>query len=132
MPSRFLRAGLREAQMYVPGEQPPDSEDWVKLNTNEAPMPPSPRVIEAITNAAGESLRLYPSATSAPARQAIARRFGLQPDQVALGNGADELIDMCFRAFAGAGDRVAFSPPTYPVLEPLRRIHDATPAPHPS
>lgn len=132
MPSRFLKAALRETQPYVPGEQPPDGEDWVKLNTNESPLPPSPRVIEAINEAANDALRLYPSPTSAPARRAIARRFGLQPEQVALGNGADEIIDMCFRAFAGAGDRVAFAPPTYPVFEPMCRMHDVVPAPHPA
>ncbi len=132
MPSRFLKAGLRDTQPYVPGEQPPDAEEWVKLNTNESPLPPSPRVVEAVKAAADDTLRLYPSPTSAPARRAIATRFGLQPDQVVLGNGADELIDMCFRAFAGAGERVAFSSPTYPVLEPLCRIHDVVPASHPS
>jgi histidinol-phosphate aminotransferase len=132
MPSRFLKRSLRDFQSYVPGEQPPDGEDWVKLNTNESPLPPSPRVLEAIHRATDASLRLYPSPSSAPARQAIARRFGLQPDQVALGNGADELIEMCFRAFAGAGDRVAYCTPTYSLLEPLCRIHDAVPAPHPA
>ena len=130
MPARFLKAALRERKPYVPGEQPPDSEGWIKLNTNESPLPPSPRVIEAIREAAGDSLRLYPSSTAAPARKAIAARFALEPNQVALGNGADEVIDMCFRAFAGAGDRVAFCTPTYPVLEPLCRMHEAVPAEH--
>ncbi len=132
MPSRFLKKSIRDFRPYVPGEQPPDGEDWVKLNTNESPLPPSPRVFEAIHQAADASLRLYPSATSAPAREAIARRHGLKPEQVALGNGADELIEMCFRAFAGAGDRVAYCSPTYPVLEPLCLMHDAVPAPHPA
>jgi histidinol-phosphate aminotransferase len=132
MPSRFLKKSIRDFQPYVPGEQPPDGEDWVKLNTNESPLPPSSKVLDAIRQATDDSLRLYPSATSAPARVAIARHFGLQPDQVALGNGADELIEMCFRAFAGAGDRVAYCSPTYPVLEPLCRMHDAVPAPHPA
>jgi histidinol-phosphate aminotransferase len=67
---------------------------------------------------------------SSPARRAIAARFGLDPLQVALGNGADELIEMCFRAFAGAGDRVAFCAPTYPVLEPMCRMHEVVPAAH--
>ena len=130
MPPRFLKASLRDTHPYVPGEQPPDGEDWVKLNTNESPLPPSPKVIEAINRAATDALRLYPSASAAPARQAIARRFDVTPEEVALGNGADEVIDMCFRAFAGAGARVAFCRPTYPVFEPLCRIHDAVPAVH--
>src|SRR5713226_1440113 len=132
MSKSFLKQALEGYQPYVPGEQPPDGEDWVKLNTNESPLPPSPKVIEAIRAAAGESLRLYPSPTAAPARSAIAEHFGLDTNQVALGNGGDELIEMCFRAFAGAGDRVAYSTPTYPLLEPLCRVHEATPSVHPT
>lgn len=132
MPKSVLRKTLHGFRPYVPGEQPPDGEGWVKLNTNESPLPPSPRVIEAIKNAANDALRLYPSPTAAPAREAIARRFRLEPDQVTLGNGGDELIELCFRAFADAGERVAFPTPTYPLLEPLCRIHQAVPSPHPT
>ena len=132
MSKSFVRKSLRGFKPYLPGEQPPDGEDWVKLNTNESPLPPSPRVIEAIKAAADDSLRLYPSPTAAPARRAIAKHYGLDPEQVTIGNGADELIEMCFRAFAGAGDRVAYSTPTYPLLEPVCRIHEAVPSPHPS
>jgi histidinol-phosphate aminotransferase len=132
MSKSFLRKSLAGFHPYVPGEQPPDGEGWVKLNTNESPFPPSPRVIEAIKGATDESLRLYPSPTAAPARQAIAKHFGLDPAQVTLGNGADELIEMCLRAFVGAGDRVAFPTPTYPLLEPLCRLHEAVPSPIPS
>jgi len=132
MPKSFVRKGLQGYQPYVPGEQPPDGEDWVKLNTNESPLPPSPRVIEAIKAAAGESLRLYPSPTAAPARRAIAKHFGLAESQVSVGNGADDLIEMCFRAFAGPGDRVAYSTPTYPLLVSLCLLHDAVPSPNPS
>ena len=132
MPKSVLRKALQGFRPYVPGEQPPDGEGWVKLNTNESPLPPSPMVIEAIREAATDSLRLYPSPTAAPAREAIARRFGVDPMQVAVGNGGDELIEMCFRAFAGAGDRVAYPTPTYPLLEPLCRIHEAVPSTHPT
>ncbi|HKW08617.1 MAG TPA: histidinol-phosphate transaminase [Candidatus Dormibacteraeota bacterium] len=132
MPKSILRKSLQGFHPYVPGEQPPDGEGWVKLNTNESPLPPSPKVIEAIKDAANDALRLYPSPTAAPAREAIARRFGLEPNQVTLGNGGDELIELCFRAFADASDRVAFPTPTYPLLEPLCRIHGAVPSPHPT
>ena len=132
MPKSFLRKGLEGFEPYVPGEQPADGEGWVKLNTNESPLPPSPRVIDAIKAATDDTLRLYPSPTAAPARQAIAKHFGLTPAQVTLGNGADELIEMCLRAFAGAGDRVAYPTPTYPLLEPLCRLHDAVPSPNPT
>src|SRR5713101_192838 len=130
MPQSFLKKSLRDFHPYVPGEQPPDGEGWVKLNTNESPLPPSPRVLNAIREAANDELRLYPSPTAAPARRAIAAYHRVQPDQVALGNGGDELIEMCFRAFAGAGDRVAYPTPTYPLLEPLCHMHEAVPSPH--
>ncbi len=132
MPKSLVRKALQGFQPYVPGEQPPDAEGWVKLNTNESPLPPSPRVIEAIREAAGETLRLYPSPTAAPARQAIARRFGLSTNQVTVGNGGDELIEMCFRAFVSAGDRVAFPTPTYPLFEPLCRIYEVEASTHPT
>ena len=132
MPKSRVRKALEGFQPYVPGEQPPDGEGWVKLNTNESPLPPSPKVLQAIKDAATDALRLYPSPSAAPAREAIARHFGLDPSQVALGNGGDELIELCFRAFAGAGDTVAYPTPTYPLLEPLCRIHEARPSTHPT
>jgi histidinol-phosphate aminotransferase len=132
MSKSFLRKALQGFKPYVPGEQPPDGEDWIKLNTNESPLPPSPKVIEAVKAATDESLRLYPSPTAAPARRAIAEYFGVDSAQVSLGNGGDDLIEMCFRAFAGSGDRVAYPTPTYPLFEPLCRLHDAVAAPQPS
>lgn len=132
MPKSLVRKALQGYQPYVPGEQPPDREGWVKLNTNESPLPPSPRVIQAIKDAADETLRLYPSPSAAPAREAIGRRFGVSPEQVIVGNGGDELIELCFRAFAGAGDTVAYPTPTYPLLEPLCRLHEARPSTHPT
>jgi histidinol-phosphate aminotransferase len=132
MPKSLVRKSLEGYRPYVPGEQPPDGEGWVKLNTNEAPLPPSPRVLEAIKAAANESLRLYPSPTARPARDAIARKFGLDPSHVVLGNGGDELIEMCFRAFVGAGETVAYPTPTYPLFEPLCRTHEARASTHPT
>jgi len=131
MSKSVVRRALQGFQAYTPGEQPPDGEGWVKLNTNESPLPPSPRVLEAIKRAAYDSLRLYPSPTAQPAREAIARHFGMDPSCVLVGNGGDELIELCFRAFAGAGDEVAFPTPTYPLLEPLCRIHEAVASRHP-
>jgi len=132
MPKSVVRRGLEGFHPYVPGEQPPDGAGWTKLNTNESPLPPSPQVLAAIRAAVDDSLRLYPSPTAAPAREAIARHFGVSVAQVAVGNGGDEMIDMCFSAFAGAGDTVAFPTPTYPLFEPLCRIHDVRPSAHPT
>ena len=108
----------------MPGDQPPDLAGWIKLNTNESPLPPSPRVLEAVKAAAADTLRLYPSPTAQPAREAIARAFDLDPAWVACGNGSDELIAMCFRAFAGPGDAVAYLEPSYPLFQPLAAIHE--------
>jgi histidinol-phosphate aminotransferase len=130
MPPRFLKKALQGFEPYSPGEQPPDGEGWVKLNTNESPWPPSPKVLAAVRAAVDESLRLYPSPTAAPARRALAAMCGVTPEMVALGNGGDELIAMCVRAFAGAGDRVAWPWPTYPLYEPVVLMHEAVPAPH--
>src|SRR5437016_8562003 len=96
--THFLRRALEGYKPYVPGLQPPDGEDWIKLNTNESPYPPSPRVMEALHAAVDESLRLYPAPYADPAAAAIAAGHGLQPGWVRLGNGEDELIAMCFRA----------------------------------
>jgi len=130
MSERFLKPALRGFAPYVPGRQPPDAKGWIKLNTNEAPWPPSPRVLEAVRRAVGEDLRLYPHPLAAPAREAIARLHGLAPDQVALGNGADDLIAMCFRAFAPKGGHVAYLEPSYPLFGPLCRMHEVEPSVH--
>ena len=131
MPARFLKPSLEGFQEYVPGQQPPDGERWIKLNTNESPYPPSPKVLQALRDAVDDNLRLYPSPTSQPAREAIGRALGLDASGVCLGNGGDELIEMFFRAFVSAGDRVAYPWPTYPLLEPLCHIHECVPAPAP-
>src|SRR5258708_27922708 len=127
MPKSFLKKSLEGFHPYVPGEQPPDGEDWVKLNTNEAPLPPSPKVIEAVRAAADDSLRLYPSPTGAPARRAIAKHLGLDPAQVALGNGGEEPIEMRFRALVGKGDRVAHPTPPPPFFHPPCPLHRLEP-----
>ncbi len=124
MHTSFLKPALRGFDPYLPGFQPPAGEGWVKLNTNESPWPPSAKVLDAVRDAVNADLRLYPSPTAQPAREAIARLHAVEAAQVALGNGADEVIAMCFRAFAGAGSRVAFTHPSYPLLEPLSAMHE--------
>lgn len=96
--SRFWSATARSLQPYVPGEQP-RLPNLVKLNTNENPYGPSPRVIEALSRAAGDGLRLYPDPESTQLREAIARYFGnIEPDQVFVGNGSDEVLAHAFLA----------------------------------
>ena len=123
--SRFRRASLGADFGYVPGEQPPDDGEWLKLNTNEAPLPPSPRVAAAVAEAAA-GLRRYPDPFGEPLRSALAHRHGVAPEQVLVVNGADQAIDCCFRAFCEPGGRVVYPTPSYslfPVLARLFSVH---------
>ena len=83
---------------YIPGEQPRDRK-FIKLNTNENPYPPSPKVIEAVKNAADCNLRLYPDPECTALREAAANTFNLKPSQVFAGNGSDEILAFAFGAF---------------------------------
>lgn len=94
----FWSGRIRGLTPYTPGEQPKDRQ-FIKLNTNENPYPPSPRALEAIRAAAGEGLRLYPDPEGAALRQALAELHGLRPEQIFVGNGSDEVLAMCFMAF---------------------------------
>jgi histidinol-phosphate aminotransferase len=95
--SRFWSAVVSRLEPYVPGEQP-KQQRLVKLNTNENPYPPSPKVIAAIQTAADEGLRLYPDPESTALREAIAGHYGLAPEQVFPGNGSDEVLAHVFQA----------------------------------
>ncbi|MDR2747669.1 MAG: aminotransferase class I/II-fold pyridoxal phosphate-dependent enzyme [Treponema sp.] len=98
MESPYWSGRLRRLSPYVPGEQPRDRR-FIKLNTNENPYPPSPRVLEAIRRTEGESLRLYPDPSCAALREAVAARYGVKPEQVFPGNGSDEVLAFAFAAF---------------------------------
>lgn len=103
---------------YTPGLQP-SGEGWIKLNTNENPYPPSPRVGAALAACAVESLRLYPEPRSLALRQAIARHHCLSETQVLIGNGSDEVLALLARAFCGQNAPLACTDPSYslyPVL----------------
>jgi histidinol-phosphate aminotransferase len=95
--SRFWSDLVHELEPYVPGEQP-RIPGLVKLNTNESPYGPSPRALEAIRRAASDELRLYPDPVSLDLRQALAAYHGVEPEQVFVGNGSDEVLA---HAFAG-------------------------------
>ena len=109
---RFWSDRIRDLVPYTPGEQPKDRV-FVKLNTNENPYPPSPRVLEAIGRAGGEALRLYPDPEATALRRAIADYHGLTTEQVFCGNGSDEVLGLCFYAFFTPGRPVVFPDITY-------------------
>ncbi len=121
----FWSARIRDLVPYTPGEQP-KVQNLIKLNTNENPYPPSPRVLEAVQGSADESLRLYPDPECSPLRAALARRYGLSEDQVFVGNGSDEVLAFAFQAFFGVGDTAVFPDITYsfyPVYAKMFGIH---------
>ena len=112
MNQRYWSSRIQGLVPYTPGEQPKDR-TFIKLNTNENPYPPSPRVLEAIRREADQRLRLYPDPESAALRGALAEHYGVEPEQVFCGNGSDEVLAFAFRAFCGAGQPVAFADVTY-------------------
>jgi histidinol-phosphate aminotransferase len=115
---------------YVPGEQP-QIPGLVKLNTNESPFGPSPRAIEAIRAAAGDSLRLYPDPQSTRLREALASYHKVAPEQIFVGNGSDEVLAHVFAALLKQARPVRFPDVTYsfyPVYCRLLGIdHEAVP-----
>jgi histidinol-phosphate aminotransferase len=111
--NRYWSQTVKNINPYTPGEQPKDRK-YIKLNTNENPYPPSPKVIEAIRLAADETLRLYPDPTCDELRTTIAEYYNLRKEQVFTGNGSDELLAFSFPAFfEPAGKPVLFAEVTY-------------------
>ncbi|MGC8730933.1 MAG: aminotransferase class I/II-fold pyridoxal phosphate-dependent enzyme, partial [Halothiobacillaceae bacterium] len=95
--SRFWSPLVSRLSPYVPGEQPKIA-NLVKLNTNENPYGPSPKVLEAIRAAVGDGLRLYPDPEATALKEAIATYHDLKPNQVFVGNGSDEVLALIFLA----------------------------------
>jgi len=120
----WFRKNIQELDPYVPGIQPRET-GFIKLNTNENPYPPSPRVTEALAKIDPAAWRLYPDPHSDSLRRAIARVYDLKMDNVIIGNGSDELLSIALRCFTGERDRVIFSSPTYSLFDVLSRIQGA-------
>jgi histidinol-phosphate aminotransferase len=138
-PKRLVRPLVRELHPYVYGEQP-KIKGLIKLNTNENPYPPSPKVLAAIKAAADGRLRLYPSPTAQLLREKLAKLHGCHADNIIVGNGSDELLALatrCFvepvaadvnrrkpRAFASAAT-IQYFTPSYSLYPVLADIHGA-------
>lgn len=125
-PSSLALPHVATLHAYTPGIQPTEP-GWVKLNTNECPYPPSPRVAEAIVRDLGEdgaSLRLYPNPKSIPLRAAVARLHGLAEENVCIGNGSDDILTMLVRAFCSDAASLAFTVPSYSLYPVLVEIQD--------
>ena len=131
-----IRPLVQHLYPYVPGEQP-KIKGLIKLNTNENPYPPSPKVLAATKAAVDGRLRLYPNPTAQPLREKLARLHRCSPDQLIVGNGSDELLAMAVRCFVepsvasgrtrAAGQSVVqFFTPSYSLYPVLADIHGAS------
>jgi histidinol-phosphate aminotransferase len=121
----YLRKSLDDIEGYTPGEQPPNG-DLIKLNTNENPYPPSPKVVKAMQGLDGEVLRKYPDPLATEFRNAVAQTYAYPgADWVIAGNGMDELLALALRSFVEPGQEVLSVYPTYSLYEVLCALHGA-------
>jgi histidinol-phosphate aminotransferase len=121
--SRYVTQAVQALQAYTPGEQP-RAAGIVKLNTNENPYPPSPAVGRALAAFDPARLRLYPDPLCGAVRERIAVIHGCSPRQVFVGNGSDEILALCTRAFVEDTGSIGFFEPSYslyPVLADIRK-----------
>ncbi len=128
--SRFMSRRFSGLQAYTPGEQPQDMQ-YVKLNTNESPFPPSPAVLAAVSAAEVSKLNLYPDPDCSVLIQKLAQLYGVGAENIFLSNGSDDILNFSFMAFCDDDRPVAFpaiSYGFYPVYADLYRIpHTAVP-----
>ena len=123
-----FRDNVKKMAGYVPGEQPPPGSKVVKLNTNENPYLPSPRVLEVLHAFEGEWLRRYPDPMAGMAREAAAAVYGVPADWVMAANGSDEMLALLARAFLEKGRKIAYPMPTYSLYITLADMQDAATA----
>lgn len=122
---KFQRALLKDVAGYTPGEQPRGG-SIIKLNTNENPYPPSPKVLDALRALTPEALRKYPDPVFTAFRTICAQRYGAPgPEWTMIGNGMDELLALALRTFVDPGDTVIATYPTYSLYETLCALHGA-------
>ena len=114
----YFRKNIEKMHGYAPGQQPKNG-DYIKLNTNENPYPPSEKVLSAIKEAVNNNLRLYPDPLASLAREKIASILVTKPERVIIGNGSDDILTMIIRSFVGYKDKVVVPYPTYSLYETL-------------
>ena len=110
--SRFLNSKYQGFEAYTPGEQPKDME-YVKLNTNESPYPPSQEVVDAVNKSEIELLKLYPDPEAKGLKEKLAKLHGVTSKNIYLANGSDDILNFAFMAFCGDGKEAYFSDITY-------------------
>ena len=120
----YARKNIEQMTGYVPGEQP-QVPGLIKLNTNENPYPPAPEVNTALRAALDDRLRLYPDPTAKTLRQKLGAQFGFDAGQIIAGNGCDDILNLCVRAFCGEGEKLAYFWPSYSLYPVLANIQGA-------
>lgn len=110
-----FRDNIRQVTPYTPGEQP--QRKVIKLNTNESPYPPSPQVVEAMRGIKASKLRLYPDPDCRELRETLAEEYGLEPEQVFVGVGSDDVLSMCFLTYFAGKKPILFNDITYSFYE---------------
>ena len=121
----YLRPSVRAMAGYTPGEQPRQG-DIIKLNTNENPYPPSPKVFEAIRDALTvDRLRKYPDPVGTAFRRAAGRVLDVDPDGIVIGNGSDDILTILTRAFVPDGGLVVSPTPSYILYRTLAGLQGA-------
>jgi len=128
MKKSYVTRSVRAMKAYVPGEQPVET-GVVKLNTNENPFPPSPKVFKALAGVDPARLRLYPNPVSRKLRERIAQLHGCEVENVFAGNGSDEILALCTRAFVEDDGSVGYFNPSYSLYPVLADIRDVKKAP---
>jgi histidinol-phosphate aminotransferase len=134
-PTEFALPHVAAMHAYTPGLQPTEP-GWIKLNTNECPYPPSPLAAAAIVaelTGQGEALRLYPNPKAAPLRKLLAHLHGhsLSEQNVLIGNGSDDVLNLLVRAFGGPDTPIAYTLPSYSLYPVLIAIQDGRAMPVP-
>ncbi len=131
--SKLIRPLVQALHPYVPGEQP-KIRSLIKLNTNENPYPPSPKVLKATRDAVDERLRLYPNPAASALREKLAKLHQCAPENIIVGNGSDELLALAVRAFVEPAEQtkpalsastVQYFTPSYSLYPVLAETHGA-------
>ncbi len=117
----YLRKCIERLEAYQPGEQ---LAGFIKLNTNENPYPPSPKVLSALKKAIDEDLHLYPDPSGEKVRKKLASIYKVKREQIILGNGSDELLSIIMRSFINKGEKVVITYPSYVLYKVLARIQE--------
>ncbi|AGX42733.1 histidinol-phosphate transaminase [Clostridium saccharobutylicum] len=110
--SKYWNETVNNIEPYIPGEQPKDKK-YIKLNTNENPYPPSKKAIEAMENVINDDLKLYPDPTCSELISEIAVKYGVDEDEVFVGNGSDEVLAFSFMTFFSREKRILFPDISY-------------------